>query len=368
MKDRAMQALYLLSLEPVAEITADPNSYGFRPERSTQDAMEQCFSALSRKVCAEWILEADIKSCFDQISHDWLLSNVVMDRQVLQQWLKAGYLEKQRLFSTKEGTPQGGIISPTLANIALNGIEKIVKVKFVKSQKVNLIRYADDFVVTGATPEILEQAKSIVTSFLAERGLQLSKEKTRVTSVYQGFNFLGFNFRKYNQTLLIKPAKDSIKKVRATIREVTKRNGATTTVNLIKQLNSKLRGWANYYRHVVSSRAFAAIDSEVFQSVWKWAKRRHPHKNSTWIRNKYFRQRGSRNWIFFAMNKDKQGIRRPLDIVTVNSTPIKRYVKVRGKATPYDPAYKEYFEQRRQRKKPSTSGYWSNCIAPVHFC
>ena len=221
MKDRAMQALYLLSLEPVAEITADPNSYGFRTERSTQDAMEQCFCALSRKVCAEWILEADIKSCFDQISHDWLLSNVVIDRQVLQQWLKAGYLEKQRLFSTKEGTPQGGIISPTLANIALNGIEKIVKAKFVKSQKVNLIRYADDFVATGATPEILEQVKSIVTSFLAERGLELSKEKTRITSIHQGFDFLGFNFRKYNQILLIKPAKDSIKKVRATIREVT---------------------------------------------------------------------------------------------------------------------------------------------------
>jgi RNA-directed DNA polymerase len=368
MKDRAMQALYLLSLEPVAEIMADQNSYGFRPERSTQDAMEQCFCALSRKVAAEWILEADIKSCFDQISHDWLLSNVVIDRQVLQQWLKAGYLENQRLFSTKEGTPQGGIISPTLANIALNGIEKIVKAKFVKSQKVNLIRYADDFIVTGATPEILEQVKSIVTSFLAERGLQLSNEKTRITSIHQGFDFLGFNFRKYNQILLIKPAKDSIKKVRATIREVTKRSGATTTVNLIKQLNSKLRGWANYFCHVVSSRAFAAVDSEVFHSVWQWAMRRHPHKNAAWIRIKYFRQRGNRNWVFFAMDKDEKGKKRPLDIVIVNSIPIKRYVKIRGKASPYDPAYIEYFEQRRQRKKSNTSGYWSHCIAPDHFC
>lgn len=368
MKDRAMQALHLLSLEPVAEITADPNSYGFRRERSTQDAIQQCFCALARKVAAEWVLEADIKSCFDQISHEWLMSNVVMDHQVLQSWLKAGYLEKQQLFFTEEGTPQGGIISPTLANIALNGLEKVVNAKFGKRhQKVNLVRYADDFVVTGATPEILEQVKSTVAAFLAERGLELSQEKTLITSIYQGFNFLGFNCRKYDQTLLIKPAKDNIKKLRATIRDITKRNVATPTENLIKQLNPKLRGWANYYRHVVSSRTFAAIDNEVFGSVWKWARRRHPNKSATWIRKNYFRQQGLRKWIFFTMIKDDQGKKRPLDIVRVNATKIVRYVKIRGEAIPYDPAYAEYFELRRQRNKSNTSGYWSNCIAPSIF-
>jgi RNA-directed DNA polymerase len=368
MKDRAMQALHLLALEPVAEITADTNSYGFRPKRSTQDAMEQCFCALSRKVSSEWVLEADIKSCFDQISHEWLLSNVVTDRKILQQWLKAGYLEKQQFFFTEEGTPQGGIISPTLANIALNGLEETVKSLFVKRQKVNVIRYADDFIITGATPVILEQVKSIVTTFLKERGLELSKEKTVITSIYKGFNFLGFNFQKHsNRALLIKPAKDNIKKLRATIRETTKRNVATPTADLIKQLNPKLRGWANYYCHVVSSRAFSAIDQEVFRSVWKWARHRHPKKSATWIKNQYFRQRGLRRWIFSTTVKCEQGKKRPLDIVLVNSTPIKRYVKVRGKATPYDAAYIGYFEQRQKRKQANSSGYWSNCVAPVCF-
>jgi RNA-directed DNA polymerase len=367
MQDRAMQALHLMALEPVAEITADPNSYGFRPKRSTQDAMEQCFIILARRNGAEWILEADIQSCFDQISHEWLLTNVVTDRQILQQWLKAGYLEKQHLFLTKEGTPQGGIISPTLANIALNGLEKEIKVAAGKRNKVNTVRYADDFIVTGISQEILVEMKSVIETFLAERGLKLSEKKTSITSIYDGFDFLGFNVRKYGKKLLIKPTKNSIKKMGQTIREVTRRNVATPTVNLIKQLNPKLRGWGNYYRHVVSSRAFAKIDNEVFKAVWAWAKYRHPEKSSTWIRAHYFRSRGMRQWIFSALISNKEGQKEPLDMVTVNAIPIKRYVKIVNQATPYDPAYKEYFEQRRKRNKQSSAGYWRHHIAPNCF-
>jgi RNA-directed DNA polymerase len=291
LRDRAMQALHLLALEPVAEITADPNSYGFRTERSTQDAIEYCFMTLSRRNCAEWILEADIQSCFDHISHEWLQTHVVTDRRVLQQWLKAGYLEKQQFFFTEEGTPQGGIISPTLANIVLDGLERTVKAASIKKEKVNITRYADDFIVTGASPEVLERLKGVIELFLAERGLKLSAKKTKITSVYQGFDFLGFNVKKHkNFALLIKPAKASIKKIRAIVREVTRRNVGIPTVGLIRQLNPKLQGWANYYRYVIASRAFAAIDHEVFTAVWRWARHRHPKKNATWIRAYYFRQ------------------------------------------------------------------------------
>jgi RNA-directed DNA polymerase len=362
-----MQALHLLALEPVAEITADPNSYGFRPERSTQDALQQCFCVLARKNCAEWVLEADIQSCFDQISHEWLLTHVVMDRQILQQWLKSGYLEKQQFFSTKEGTPQGGVISPTLANIALNGLERVIKAAAGKRDKVNIIRYADDFIVTGISCEVLVRMKLVIESFLAERGLKLSEKKTSITSIYDGFDFLGFNVRKYGKKLLTKPTKNGIKQICQTIREVTRRNVATPTVNLIRQLNPKLRGWGNYYRHVVSSRAFAKIDHEVFKAVWAWAKRRHPKKSSTWIRSHYFRNCGMRRWIFSTVASNKRGQKQPLDIVIVNAISIKRYVKVKNQATPYDPAYKEYFEQRRQRNKQSSVGYWRHHIAPNCF-
>ena len=188
MLDRAMQALYLLALEPVSETTADRNSYGFRPQRSTADAIEQCFINLSRKNSAEWVLEGDIKGCFDNISHDWLLAQVPMDKQVLQKWLKAGYMESNRLNPTEAGTPQGEIIPTVLANLALDGLERVLEEHFGKKNtkksyktKVNYVRYADDFVITGISKELLEnEVKPLVEAFMAERGLQLSPEKTVV--------------------------------------------------------------------------------------------------------------------------------------------------------------------------------------------
>ena len=160
MKDRAIQALYLLALEPVAETTADHNSYGFRPERSTADAIGACYNALGRKCSAEWILEGDIKACFDGISHDWLMENIPVEKTMLRKWLKAGYMEKGQLFPTETGTPQGGIISPVLANMALDGLEKLLDQRFPKlmkrtEPKVNLVRYADDFIITGGSKELL---------------------------------------------------------------------------------------------------------------------------------------------------------------------------------------------------------------------
>jgi RNA-directed DNA polymerase len=216
MLDRAMQALHLLALEPVSESTSDPNSYGFRRNRSTHDAMGQLFITMSRRTSARWVLEADIKGCFDHINHDWLLRNVPMDTAVLRKWLKAGVIYKGMLQASEAGTPQGGIISPTLANMALNGLEsglvahlgaKLGRTK-AKNLKINVVRYADDFVITGISQELLEnEVKPWVVGFLQQRGLQLAPEKTRIVTIDDGFDFLGWNFRKYSGTLLIKPSK-----------------------------------------------------------------------------------------------------------------------------------------------------------------
>ena len=178
MKDRAMQALHLMALEPIAEHTADPNSYGFRRNRACRDALSQIFKCTAQYKCAEWIYEADIKGCFDNISHEWLLENIPMDKEILQKWLKAGYIEKQALHPTKAGTPQGGIISPTLMNMAMDGLEKLLRKHFPKwktGHKVNFIRYADDFIITAASRKIIEEEIApLVENFLAKRGLSLS--------------------------------------------------------------------------------------------------------------------------------------------------------------------------------------------------
>src|SRR5712691_3087275 len=201
MKDRAMQALYLHALDPIAETYADPNSYGFRKERCCADAMAQCHTVLSNGTRPQWILEGDIKSCFDKISHPWLLSHVPMDKTILNKWLKAGYMDKSVLYPTDDGTPQGGIISPVLANMALDGLERTLRKQFPntgvhgqkgRNKQVNLVRYADDFIITGISEEVLErEVKPLVTEFLRQRGLELSEEKTRITNIEDGFDFLG---------------------------------------------------------------------------------------------------------------------------------------------------------------------------------
>ena len=211
-RDRAMQALHLLGLEPVAETQADRNAYGFRPKRSTADAIGRCFTVLARKPGAQWILEGDIKACFDRISHSWLLDHIPMDKRVLRKWLAAGYMEEGILYPTEAGTPQGGIASPSLANMALDGLEEVAVKAVPRGQKVHVVKYADDFIITGASKEVLEEkVKPAVETFLWERGMELSVEKTHITHINDGFDFLGFNVRKYAGKLLIKPAKASVK-------------------------------------------------------------------------------------------------------------------------------------------------------------
>lgn len=216
MSDRAIQALQLLALEPVAETTADRISFGFRKYRSPEDAREYAFSVLSRRDSPQWILEGDIKSCFDKISHQWMLENLPTDKRILKEFMKCGYIERGRLFPTAEGSPQGGIISPTYANMVLDGLEPMILDVYWRSRvkktfsvkynahKVHVVRFADDFIVTASDRESLENIKQMIEVFLLERGLTLSKEKTVITHIDKGFDFLGWNFRKFKGKLIIK--------------------------------------------------------------------------------------------------------------------------------------------------------------------
>ncbi|CAB3810464.1 group II intron reverse transcriptase/maturase [Paraburkholderia fynbosensis] len=354
MSDRAQQALHLLGLEPVAEMLADPNAYGFRPKRSTADAIGQCFTVLAPKQGAQWILEGDIKACFDRISHPWLIDHIPMDKPILRKWLAAGYMEEGVVYPTEAGTPQGGIASPVLANMALDGLEDVARRAAPRNQKIHVVKYADDFIITCASKEVLEtMAKPAVVAFLKERGLELSDEKTRITHIDDGFDFLGFNVRKYAGKLLIKPSKKAVlsflKKIRGTIRA----NIAAKTEDLIRQLNSKLRGWANYYRHVVAKKAFAYVDHHVFQALIAWINRRHPNKSARWKRQRYFRSEGRRNWVFFALTRDGLGKATCLDLFQAASVPITRHIKIQANATPYDPAITDYFARRAHFRRVS---------------
>ena len=265
-----MQALYLLALDPVAECRADRNSYGFRRERSCADALMQCYHALATRRAPQWVLEGDIKACFDRISHDWLLANVPIEKAILRKWLKAGYMEKQVLYATEAGTPQGGIISPVLANLTLDGLEVMLRERYPRwrCQCVNLSRYADDFVVTGRSEEFLEtEVKPVIATFLRSRGLELSEEKTSITHIAKGFDFLGQNVRKYGGKYLSKPSAANVKTFLTSIRGLVKGHKAVSAGVLIQLLNPKIRGWSNYHRHAASKRTFNFVDHAIFDAV-----------------------------------------------------------------------------------------------------
>lgn len=350
MLDRAMQALYLLALEPVSETTADRNSYGFRPHRSTADAIEQLFVNLSRKHSAQWVMEGDIKGCFDNISHDWLITHVPMDKVILRKWLKAGYMESGQLSPTEAGTPQGGIISPVLANLALDGLEKVLESHFGRKNtkasyktKVNYVRYADDFVITGISKELLEdEVKPIVEAFMAERGLSLSAEKTLLTHVSDGFDFLGQNVRKYGDKLLIKPAHKNVTTFLAKVKAIVDEYKAASASLLVRRLNPVIRGWVNYHRSIVAKQTFNYVDYRIWKLLWRWCRRRHGNRHKRWVKEKYFKRVATRNWVFTGIQPDGK----LLHLLYASDTPIKRHTKIKAEANPYAPEDEMYFEQR----------------------
>lgn len=355
MKDRAYQALHRLALEPVSETLADKGSYGFRPKRSCHDAIERCYIHLSRNDSATWVLEGDIKGCFDNISHQWLLDNIPMDKKILQQWLKAGFIENKRLFPTEQGTPQGGIISPTLANMTLDGLEaamdKAIGATFrpdgcrKNTHKVHMIRYADDFIITASSKEMLEtKVKPLIEAFLAERGLQLSQEKTKITHITEGFDFLGQNIRKYPcGRLLIRPSKDAIRSVKEKLKGIIVKHRGSQAAVLIRNLNPVITGWANYHRHICSKSTFFKLDRILWRNIWNWARRRHNNLGYRKIVSLLFMRIGNRKWQFFGRFSNGKTIL----LRMFACFRIKRHKLINGSAHPFDPYWDKYFTLRK---------------------
>ncbi|MFV0340780.1 MAG: group II intron reverse transcriptase/maturase [Parachlamydiaceae bacterium] len=359
MRDRAMQALYLMALEPVAETTADTRSYGFRRERCTMDAVQQCHNVLRKGYSPEWILEGDIKGCFDHISHEWLLNNIPMDKVMLRKWLECGFVFNKQLFPTEEGTPQGGIISPTLANMALDGLQKILSDKYKRrsikgklySPMVNLIRYADDFIITSENREVLEtEIKPLVAEFLAERGLTLSEEKTMITNINDGFDFLGFNIRKFKNQILTKPSKPAQKRFLAKVRTTIKSNKACRQESLIRLLNPMITGWGNYYKHGATRDAFHLADNQIYNALWQWAKRRHSKKGKRWVADKYWHVSKGKGWHFASYFKKSNGKQDSLKLKLLSNICFAQYTQIKGGANPFDPECDKYFDQRETQK------------------
>jgi len=351
--DRAMQALYAMALDPIAEATADNVSFGFRKKRCTHDAADHIFRYLRTENSAQWILEGDIKGCFDNINHQWMLENIPMDKKILGQFLKAGFVYRKRLFPTTNGTPQGGIISPILANMTLDGIERLIKEKYWTNKKgtidsdynkhrVNYTRYADDFVVSAESREILLDIKQMIKDHLKQRGLTLSEEKTLITHIDQGFDFLGWNFRKFKGKLIIKPSKDSLKSITTKIRNTIKLYQANKQELLIWKLNPIITGWANYHRSTAAKESFSKVDNDTFLSLWKWANRRHPNKSSRWIKNRYWKTDKHRAWIF---SNGKVAVKFAVH------TKILRHHIIKFDANPYLQTDQLYYIAREKTKK-----------------
>ena len=347
--DRAMQALLALALKPVAETSGDSHSYGFREKRSLHDAIKQSFICLATKVAAPWVLEADIKGCFDHISHDWLLENVPLPKPILKQWLTSGFIESSVFHDTSEGTPQGGIISPILCNMALDGLQNLViKGRNKKRRKLNIIRYADDFIITGATQNILlNEIKPDVERFLAKRGLTLSAEKTKLTHINEGFDFLGFTIRKFKHKLIIKPAKQKTPKLLSRIRSLLAQCHGIPFYAMLSKLNSVLRGWAYAHRKVVVKEMLSFIDNNVFKQVANWLRKAHRNKNWSWINKTYHKQnKGRFSWGSTYVRKE--GEVKWVELFRMVDVPVRYHTKIRSEANPYDQQYYDYFKQRAE--------------------
>jgi RNA-directed DNA polymerase len=360
--DRCHQARVVNALEPEWEARFEPRSYGFRPGRGCHDAID----AIHRTSCGKstkrrWVLDADLASAFDKIAHDHILTmlGTFPARGMVAQWLKAGVVEHGRLHRTEEGTPQGGVVSPVLLNIALHGMEKAAGVRYhttgraagwVRAGTPVLIRYADDFIALCHTRQEALEVKARLTGWLAPRGLSFNEDKTRVVTLEEGFDFLGFNVRRYGDKLLIKPSKAAVRRIRDRLRTELRSLRGANARTVIGRLNPIIRGWANYYRGVVSSRMFSALDDYLWRLTYKWALFTHSNKPRAWIVPSYFGQfNESRRdrWVFGDRASGAY-------MQKFAWTRIARHWMVQGAASPDDPALTEYWAERR-RKAPAPS-------------
>jgi len=376
--ERAKQALAKMALEPEWEAKFEPNSYGFRPGRSCHDAIEAIYGSIKRKQA--YVLDADIAGCFDNIDHSALLAKLDTGpklRRNVKAWLKAGVLDKDTFHPNEKGTPQGGIISPLLANIALHGMEvdtkhalrqelfdhmKKTKGKashLLSARKLSIIRYADDFVVIHEDQDIVQKAKSYISKWLAGVGLELKAEKTRLCHTYSphqsetaGFKFLGFNIRQYKSntntlsySTIIKPSKESLERHLHAIKVKLREHRGEKQETLIRNLNPVIKGWSNYFRVCSARKTFEKASHQTFEKLWRWVRRKHPHKGRRWVKDKYFLKHRGNNWRF----KTKQGHL----LVMHYDFKIRRFVKVAGGVSPYNGDF--IYWASRMGKHPLTS-------------
>jgi RNA-directed DNA polymerase len=352
LEDRARQAVYLQALQPIAETQADPNSYGFRPKRRCADALDQCFKVLRQQTSATWILEGDIQGFFDHIAFSWIEEHTPMNKRILAKWLRCGFIDHGALYPTTAGVPQGGIISPVISNLVLDGLEAIVQGSSWQRSvhNINYVRWADDFIVTATSRQVLtETVLPRLNAFLAERGVRLSAEKTVITPSAQGFDFLGQTVRKPERPngkpakLQITPSKASFQALKDKVRTLCKQARGATPEQLIDTLTPVLRGWANYHRYVICGETFAKVDNFVWQRMYRWAKRRHSDKTGRWITDRYFPHRKGERWQFTDPATGKQLLR------VQEAVKPQRYLKIRGAANPFDPAWEAYFQDRDRK-------------------
>ncbi len=367
MEDRGRQAVHLQAPSPIAETLADHNSYGFRSKRRCADAIDQCFKILRQRTSANWILEGDIKGFFDHLAFQWIEHNIPMDKRILSKWLRSGYMEEQRFNPSTQGVPQGGLVSPVIGNLALDGMEQLVKGKsehFRRRHNINFVRYADDFIVTANNREVLEASIPKLEAFLGVRGVSLSKEKTTITPISKGFDFLGQTIRKHPRPngkpakLQITPSKASFQSIKEKIRAICKSHKGATPATLIDKLNPVLRGWANYHRHISCAKTFSKVDSFVWGRVYRWCKRRHPDKTGRWIAKRYFLRTNSKSWRFTDPATGNSLIK------IAEQVKQKRHIKIKAAANPFDPQWEAYFHDRgRKQSRALTTGFKARIYA-----
>ncbi len=359
-RDRCWQAIVKTALEPYWEAKFEATSYGFRPGRSAHDAIERIYNVTRTGSTREWILDADIAKAFDQIDHDFLLKQIgnFPAREWIKQWLKSGVMEEHnKVLSTTRGTPQGGIISPVLLNVALHGMEEALQVKYDRRGCTDregdyvIVRYADDFLVMARTKEKCQKAKEKLSEWLQQRGLKLSDEKTKIRHLKEGVDFLGFNVRQYRNpnrrrghVTLVKPSRESQRRFKREVKYLWRKALGIPLLQVIRKINSKITGWGNYYRHVVSNKVFSKLDSWMWVRQARYSVRMHSQKQWWWRKERYWGSiSGSKDqWVF--MDKTTKCHLRKLKWI-----PIRRHTMVKGGNSPDDPSLKDYWKERQLR-------------------
>ncbi|MFF9788346.1 group II intron reverse transcriptase/maturase [Streptomyces nigrescens] len=366
-RDRVHQARAKNALEPEWEARFEARSYGFRPGRGCQDAIQSIFSTVCGHTARRlWVLDADLSAAFDRIDHDRLMRSIgdFPAREMIRGWLKAGVMENARFVPTEEGTPQGGVVSPLLLNIALHGMSTAAGCmddasEWQKRSAPVLVRYADDFVVLCFSEDDAHRVKEGLAQWLSPRGLFFNEEKTRIVHLDDGFDFLGFNIRRYDGKLLVKPSKDAVKRIRKRLRDEALALRGANALAVVKKLNPIIRGWATYYRTGVSSRTFTSLDAYVWLLTYKWAKHSHPRKSKSWVVNRHFGKFNSLrqdNWVF---GDRETGIY----LFKFSWTRIERHVMVRGRSSRDDPGLSSYWANRTRRSMPATADKLSITLA-----